>query len=231
MFAFMRVNANILEVESMMAEMNVGYGCNRRSVAPGPLPVRAAASPVPPHELPSMVTLRATRRVRGLASLQLQRSDPAALAEPDTALGDWCVKALPHGRQRLLLLVSARGLLACILPARDVRTLPYRLADEVARRLRRLEIPEAWIAAEVAAMDPVQAAHTLDRSVIGSLVDFAFHAGHVLAEEAPGAPADRPVLDAAEDILWGMPCRVSAPRRRYFFPEDLGPELLEERWG
>jgi len=178
-----------------------------------------------------MVTLRATRRVRGLAPLQLQRDDPAALAEPDTALGDWYVNALSHGRQRLLLLVSARGLLSCILPARGVRTLPERLADEVARRLRRLEIPQPWAAAEVAAMDPVQVAHTLDRSVIGSLVEFAFHAGHILAEDAHGTPADRPVLDAAEDFLWGMPCRVSAPRRRSFFPEDQVHELLKARWG
>jgi hypothetical protein len=55
-----------------------------------------------------MVTLRATRRVKGLAPLQLPRSDPAALAEPDTALGDWYVNALSHGRQRLLLLASPR---------------------------------------------------------------------------------------------------------------------------
>jgi len=178
-----------------------------------------------------MVTLRATRRVRGLAPLQLLRSDPAALAEPDTALGDWYVNVLPHGRQRLLLLASARGLLTCILPARDVRTLPERLADEVARRLRRLEIPQPWIAAELAAMDPVQVAHTLDRSVLGSLVDFAFHAGILLAHDAPGTLADRNVLDAAEDFLWGMPCRVSAPRRRSFFPEDQVHELLKERWG
>lgn len=73
-----------------------------------------------------MVILRPTRRLQSLL--------PAASvsSRSETALGDWYLKRIVVQRQPLLLLVSAAALFPIVLPARDVRSLPSRLATIVA---------------------------------------------------------------------------------------------------
>jgi hypothetical protein len=88
-------------------------------------------------------------------------------------LGDWYVNRIVVDRQPLLLLVSSTSLLPMVVPARDVRGLPGRLADVVETRLRRLGIASRTIEAETRAMHPVVLAPTEDRSVVGIAVDFA----------------------------------------------------------
>ena len=126
-----------------------------------------------------MVTLRRTRKLANA----LPVSDSVA-ARSDTALGDWYVNRVIADRRPLLLLVTSRGLLPTLLPARDVASLPNRLPDVASARLRRLAIAQPIIDAEVASMSPVAVDATIDRSVVGIMVDFAKSIPYHLA---PGA--------------------------------------------
>src|SRR5262245_48247743 len=114
-----------------------------------------------------MVILRPTRKLRSL----LPTADLSARS--DTALGDWYVNRVVVDRQPLLLVVSSTSLLSLLLPARDVRGLPDRLGALVESRLRRCGVETQAIAGELQAMHPVTVAPTIDRSVLGIMVDFA----------------------------------------------------------
>jgi len=168
-----------------------------------------------------MVVLRATRRV-------LSKLAPAAgrVVASDTALGDWYVNRLIVDRQPLLLLVSSLSLLSILAPAREVWTLPTRLATLVASRLRRLGITESLIDSEVAAMDPVCVAATQDRSVLGSMVDFA----KTIPFYLPSGKWDVTTLPLIESRLAETPCRVSDHHEVTVWPGRATPDLLSARW-
>lgn len=168
-----------------------------------------------------MVVLRATKRV--LAKLV---PAPRAVMASDTALGDWYVNRLVVDRQPLLLLVSSLSLLPILAPAREVRRLPTRLAALVATRLRRLGIPEPLIDAEIAAMDPVCIAATQDRSVLGSMVDFA----KAIPFHLPSGKWDVTTLPFIESRLAETPCRVSDHDEATIWPGRTTPDLLSARW-
>jgi hypothetical protein len=168
-----------------------------------------------------MVVLRATKKV--LSKLPAAQSGAAA---SDTALGDWYVNRLVVDRQPLLLVVSSRSLLSILAPARDVRTLPSRLPALVATRLRGLGIAGGLIEAEVAAMDPVTVAGTQDRSVLGSMVDFA----KAIPVYLPIGGWDLTTLPFIESRLAETPCRVSDRFEATIFPDRATPELLAARW-
>ena len=119
----------------------------------------------PCHE---MVILRPTQKLRALLPL----TAPAS-ADFDSALGDWYINRIVVDRCPLLLIVSAKSLLTLLIPARDVRTIPNRLAMLVATRLRRLGIAQHLIECETSAMTTIAIAPTRDRSVLGVLVDTA----------------------------------------------------------
>ncbi len=167
-----------------------------------------------------MVILRPTRKLR--SSLPT-----VAAAEPsDTALGDWYVNRIVVGRQPLLLLLSSTSLLPIVLPARDVRSLPKRLGSVVSERLRRLGAEDELIAAEIRAMHPVVTAATIDRSVLGILVEFAMLIPHYF--EA-GIDADHD-LAGLEDWLQHTPCHA-ASTAEVVFPDREAAALLGARWG
>jgi len=169
-----------------------------------------------------MVVLRRTAKLSSILPLS-----GSATAVSGTALGDWNVNRIVVDRRPLLLLVSANALLPIVLPARDVQSLPERLPECVAARLRRLRIPTAVIAAEVKAMDPIVVAPTNNRSVVGIMVDFAkgvpFHLD-------PGAWDDTS-LPFVEARLAETPCHAGRRFDEVIFPEQKAPELLLARWG
>src|SRR4051812_35981225 len=169
-----------------------------------------------------MVVLRRTRK--------LQRFLPVSVSSPtqsDTALGDWYVNRLTVDRRPLLLLVSAHGLLPALVPARDVSSLPERLSDIVAVRLRRLGVAASLVEAEMDAMKTVVVGQTIDRSVVGIMVDFAksipFHLN-------PGA-WDETTLPFVEAPLAETPCHAGRRFEEVVFPEPRAVELLLARWG
>jgi hypothetical protein len=167
-----------------------------------------------------MVMLRATKRL-----LSRLPASGHGLAASDTALGDWYANRIVVDRRPLVLLVSQNSLLPILEVARDVRQLPDRLAGIVDARLRRLGIDERLIVPEVNAMNPVAIGPTAARSVVGTMVDFAFVLPYYLADVGWGA------LEQVEAHLARTPCRVSSRGRDVIFPDRATRSLLESRWG
>jgi hypothetical protein len=168
-----------------------------------------------------MVVLRPTRKL--LPSLPLS---PGPVAASDTALGDWYVNRLIVDRRPLLILLSSKSLLAMLTPAREVRALPNHLPRLVAGRLKRLGVAESLIRAETAAMTPVNIAATEDRSVMGTMVDFAKSIPYYL--EIGGW--DDTTLPFVEARLAETPCHAARRFEEVIFPQEDAPKLLEARW-
>ena len=168
-----------------------------------------------------MVVLRATHKV--LKSL------PQSAAEEcgsDTALGDWYVNRVVVDRQPLLLFVSSKSLLAILTPAQNVKTLPDRFCTLVADRLWRLGVKRDLIKLEANAMNVVRVARTKDKSVIGTLVDFA----RALPYYLPSDGWDARHLRAAEDKLLETPCRCGRSFRETVWPRERTARLLTDQW-
>lgn len=119
------------------------------------------------------------------------------VGESDTALGDWYVNRVVVDRRPLLLLVSAKALLPML------------------------------IAAEVAAMTPVFVAPTVDRSVLGILVDTAKSVPFHLAK----GHWDDETLPFVEASLAQTPWHVTKRDKNVVFPYQDVPRLLADRWG
>jgi len=168
-----------------------------------------------------MVTLRPTRKLASL--LPVTR---IAATSADTALGDWYVNKIVVDRQPLLLLVSSISLLPMLIPARDVRGLPARLARLVEIRLRHCGIDPRAIEAETQAMTPVAIGPTVDRSVLGIMVDFAKSVSYHLE---PGH-WNEGTLRMVEGRLAETPCHAGRPFDGVIFPEKKAPEVLNSTW-
>lgn len=168
-----------------------------------------------------MVILRRTSRLQS----QLPETR-APYSDSDTALGDWYANRIVVHRKPLLLLISSKSLLPLVLPARDVRTLPDRLAGVVRNRLARLGLPDAWIDAEVSVMVPVVVAKTADRSVLGILVDFAKGAPYYL----PAQGSSDTALVSLEESLEKTPCYAGRTFEEVIFPRRKAEQLLQQRW-
>lgn len=167
-----------------------------------------------------MVILRPTRKLRHALPAT------AVSVRTDTALGDWYVNRIVVDRQPLLLLVSSSSLLPIVVPARQVRLLPGRLGALVASRLQRLGVQPGIIDAELAAMHPVVIAPTVDRSVLGIMVDFARAIPSYSRSTYRGAPG----LPGLEDWLAGTPCHAASVQERVIFPDRKATELLLATW-
>lgn len=168
-----------------------------------------------------MVILRPTKKLSSLL--------PTAETVPvcnDTALGDWYVNRIVVDRQPLLLLVSSASLLPILLPARDVRSLPGRLGVLVEARLRRCGIDARAIDAEERAMRPVVIGPTVDRSVLGIMVDFAKSVPYHLE----AGQWNESTLRLVEEHLAETPCHAARAIDRVIFPEKKAPELLYAKW-
>lgn len=169
-----------------------------------------------------MVILRRTQKLANALPVSATHA-----AQSDTALGDWYVNRFIVDRRPLLLFVTSRGLLPTLLPARDVAGLPDRLPNVASARLRRLGIAEPIIDAEVASMSPVVVDVTIDRSVVGIMIDFA---KSVLYHLKRGA-WDQSTLAFVEARLARNPCHAGKRREDVVFPDQKAPELLLARSG
>jgi hypothetical protein len=166
-----------------------------------------------------VVVLRATKRV-------MQRLPPSAAVAPgrcDTALGDWYVNRFVVDRQPLRILVNSTSLLSILMPARDLRTLPERLPALVADRLQRLRIEFALVDVEIRAMAPVTVAPTVDRAVLGCLVDYV----KTVPFHLDAGAWDLTALPFVEARLAETPCHLG---RAMIWPARTAPELLAARW-
>jgi len=118
-----------------------------------------------------MYTLHCTAKLRE----RLKRPLPAARSPATTRLGDWYATAL-FWRPRLALLVNERTLLPVLLPLAPASTLLGRVAPAVAQVLQLHGVDQDFVEREFAAMADVEVAKTSNRSVVGTMNEFAFEA-------------------------------------------------------
>jgi hypothetical protein len=167
-----------------------------------------------------MVVLRATQKV-------LKLLPPSAGDAPisTTALGDWYVNRIVVDRRPLLLLVSSTSRLPIVTTARDIKSLPHRLAKLLEERLRRLGVSGDCLACEVEAASVVVVSKTIDRSVTGQMVDFA----KMLPSYLPELQWDEEDLKFAEDRLEESR-RASLRFEDVIFPREAAIQMLESKW-
>ena len=168
-----------------------------------------------------MVILRPTRKLSSLLS-----ATGIGNRTSDTALGDWYGNRIVVDRQPLLLLVSSTSLLPMLLPARNVRNLPEQLAGLVLTRLKNCGVDQRAIEAEINAMAPVTIGPTVDRSVLGILVDFVKSVPYHLK---PGHWNDGD-LRLVEEKLADTPCHARRPSDQVIFPDKKTREVLHAKW-
>jgi len=113
-----------------------------------------------------------------------------------------------------------------LLPGRDVRTLPVRLASLVEVRLTRLSVDVRAISAEKSAMMPVEIWPISDRSVLGIMVDFAKSVPHYLE----AGYWSESTLEFVEDRLAETPCHATRSFEQVIFPKQKARELLTAKW-
>lgn len=119
-----------------------------------------------------MVVLRCTRKLL----VRLKQTDELAPAESTTRLGDWYGNVLRIGRRQYLLFVSERSRLPVIIPAGEVRRLATVLPGAVCDVLDTVGVSPTDIAEERARMSEMAFGRTRNRSILGTMNDFAFMA-------------------------------------------------------
>ena len=104
--------------------------------------------------------------------------------------------------------------------------MPERLAGVVEARLRHCGVDPRAIEAEMRAMAPVEIGPTVDRSVLGIMVDFAKSVPYHLE---PGH-WNEGTLRFVEERLAETPCHAGRPLDGVIFPERKAPEVLSTKW-
>ena len=158
-----------------------------------------------------MYTLHCTKKLLDRVKVSPLTSSPP----PTTALGNWYATGL-FWKPQVALLVNERTLLPVLMPLAPASTLAARFPNELATILVRHGASQMFIANEVAAMSEVSMAKTSNRSVVGTMNEFAF-----LAE---GYREDMDTLDlvALSMRLADTPCGAI----KYDSPVRLVRELI-----
>jgi hypothetical protein len=136
-------------------------------------------------------------------------------------LGDWYANRLNLGHKRFILCTNEQSLLTVVVPAKDLRALPARLASGVEKLLQSLGVPRAPISAELAQMEVSRYGRTASRVVLGSMNDFAWLAERYIAK---GGMDD---LNAVSMMISESP---SSPIG-YESPDRYAPQLLRSCYG
>lgn len=118
-----------------------------------------------------MLVVRATKKLRDRVKGPAARERDAS----STALGDWFAMAL-FWRPNVALLVNQRTLLPVFLELAPSATLLARVPEAIGTTLRAHGVDEDYVAAESHAMQDARIGPTNDRSVVGVMNEFAFHA-------------------------------------------------------
>ena len=92
--------------------------------------------------------------------------------------------------------------------------------------MTRAGVPEPFIAAETRAMRDVVLGPTLDRSVVGIMVDFAKALPFYLE---PGL-WDESTLTVVQARLAETPCHAARAFDQVIFPDRKAPEILQAKW-
>ena len=159
-----------------------------------------------------MFTLHCTKKL-----LERVRPEIEAPCNATTRLGNWYATAL-FWKPQMALLVNERTLLPILMPLAPAATLAKRFPAALKEVLQGLDLPAEFIQAEVEGMGEVVYAKTANRSVVGTMNEFAFLAE---AFRDRGAPVDTVALSLK---LAGVPCGPLS--KGAGFPEYAVRELV-----
>jgi hypothetical protein len=158
-----------------------------------------------------LIVLRCTQKLLGRVGPPV--ADPPAST---SRLGDWYAKPFAVAQRRFLVVVSGPSRLPVLMPGRDVAALPRNFAGALADVLIEMGIRPEVAAREVEASTEVTIARTDDRSVLGSVNEFALMAQHGLRGD--------PDADLVALAVWLGRTPVVAGGVRW--PCDVARELL-----
>lgn len=116
-----------------------------------------------------MVVLRCTKKLL----TRLKQTGDTPTAESTTRLGDWYGNILQLGHRQLLLFISDRSRLPVVIPIRDARPLDTVFPNAVAEMLAIAGVSASKIDQERSQMSAIAFGPTRNRSLLGTLNDFA----------------------------------------------------------
>ena len=119
-----------------------------------------------------MVVLRCTQKLL----VRLKQVADLPSVESTTRLGDWYGNILRIGRRQHLLFISEQSRLPVVLPITESKRLATVFPDAVCERLAIVGIAAADIADERMRMSESAFGRTRNRSLLGTVNDFAFMA-------------------------------------------------------
>ena len=119
-----------------------------------------------------MVVLRCTQKLL----VRLKQVGNLPPVESSTRLGDWYGNILRIGRRQHLLFISERSRLPVVIPIGEVKRLGTVFPDAVCERLSLVGVAAADIANERTRMSELAFGRSKNRSLLGTLNDFAFMA-------------------------------------------------------
>ena len=163
-----------------------------------------------------VMIVRATRKL-------LPRLGVTTAVAGDTAttlLGDWYATHLPWRPRQVALFVSEHTLLPVLVPLAPATTVLARFPTHLQQTLEAHGIPAAWIAAETRRMSEIRLGTTANRSLVGSMTEFAFLA------QAHRQTADPDLLELSIDLA-RTPC--SPLYRRHVSPDRELAALVHQQ--
>jgi hypothetical protein len=122
-----------------------------------------------------MVVLRCTQKLL----VRLKRAEIPLGVESTTRLGDWYGNILRIGHRQHLLFISERSRLPVVIPIRQAKRLEATFPDAVCDVLAAVGVAVTDIANERSRMSEIAFGRTRNRSLLGTLNDFAFMAQSV----------------------------------------------------
>lgn len=168
---------------------------------------RCAAHCEVDYAVDPMVVLRCTRKLL----VRLKRTQVSSDVASTSRLGDWYGNILRIGRREHLLFISEHSRLPIVIPIREAKQLESIFPDAVCAVLAAIGIVDECIADERSRMSEIAFGRTMNRSLLGTLNDFAFMAQHGNANRSePESPeelmrflAQTPILplDGASPIV------------------------------
>jgi hypothetical protein len=134
-----------------------------------------------------MVVLRCTQKLL----VRLKQVGDLPPVESSTRLGDWYGNILRIGRRQHLLFISERSRLPVVLPITESKRLGTVFPDAVCERLAIVGVTAEDIVDERARMSAIAFGRTRNRSLLGTLNDYAFMAQSVDARRTePESPEE-----------------------------------------
>jgi hypothetical protein len=164
-----------------------------------------------------VATIKCTQRL--LRRLALP-SNPGPADAPRNRLGDWYANLVYARNLSVVVFVSERTLLPLVIRARGLDGLPALFEAALREMLEYNGIPLAAIDSEFRHTMPLAFGRTSNRSVLGSLNDFAYRIRYMLAAAPQSSLFDVAAYIAnmpCEPISWATPGEFA---RRALVPRE-----------